>query len=389
MKILRVVSSGYEQGGAENGVVLTNDILRRNGHEVKVFSSNARSDLKHFSDYEFSTVPSRGIKKLIYAAFNYDAYKLMKKVLKEFQPDVVLLHTMSQPTAAILFPLKKYPTALFVHGPEIFVSSLLPWNLNKNDYKKRSNDSLEMTLRGRLHYVYFKYVCATIYKIGMKNVNQMIGLSKYTVKLLNDEGYSSKYIPNGAKILKPVAINFNKPVLMYAGRLEKFKGIDSLIRAMPSVLLEIPEVTLRIAGEGDFYDELRELCIELKIENKVVFLKHLNGKALYKEYARCTLFVFPSVWPETFGKVGIEAMSIGRPVIATDVGGIRDWLIDGKNGYLVEPNRPSQITARVVTLLKDKKKTQEMAYAAIKTADKFSIENMAANIESLIKSLTS
>ncbi|HSW79453.1 MAG TPA: glycosyltransferase, partial [Candidatus Saccharimonadales bacterium] len=96
--------------------------------------------------------------------------------------------------------------------------------------------------------------------------------------------------------------------------------------------------------------------------------------------------VLPSTWPETFGKVGVEAMSVGRPVVATDVGGVRDWLYDGKNGFLVEPNHPEQIAEKIITILSSKTKIQKMSKEAAKTSQDFAIENMAFNIEKLIKS---
>jgi hypothetical protein len=99
MKILRVVTLGYENGGAESGIVSTRNILGESGHDVRALSSDLPSSMPSFSEYKFAAIPSKGWRRLVYTAFNIAAYTKLKAVLKEFKPDVVLLHTMDQPTA--------------------------------------------------------------------------------------------------------------------------------------------------------------------------------------------------------------------------------------------------------------------------------------------------
>lgn len=385
MKILRIVSAGYEQGGAENGIVLTNAVLRHHGHDVRVLSSDVSPEMAHFSDYEFKSVVSHGIRKLTSAAFNSDAYKVTKKVLKQFQPDVVLLHTLSQPTAAVIFPLKHFPTILFVHGPELYTKKLLPWYLKRTDYRGDTFQVKDLTLRGRLHYYYFLYICRTVYRFALPRVNKIVALSSYTQEMLLAEGMRSVLIPNGVKLLPRAPFSLDMPQLLYAGRLEKFKGIDDLIRALPDILAVHPELTLRIAGTGSYQDSLKCMVTKMKLERSVVFAGHLKPAELEQAYRRCSCFILPSTWPETFGKVGVEAMSVGRPVIATDVGGIRDWLHDGVNGYVVQPHQPQQIADKVLQLLSNSATAASMADQAWQTAQDFSITGMANTIETLVK----
>ena len=384
MKILRIISAGYEQGGAENGVVLTNTLLRKAGHDIKVVSSDVDAQYEHFSDYEFASVPDGGIKKLIWAAFNVDAYKVTKKVLSDFKPDVVLLHTMSQPTASVLFLLNKYPTIQFVHGPEIFTRSLLLWYLGRKDYKNGEYTKSDLTLMGRAHYLYFKYVCGLFYWLGLRNIDLFVALSTYTEDFLKVGGFSPiTYVPNGARTLEHGSPLPAQPTLLYAGRLEKFKGVDDLIRAMPAIIKFLPSTKLNIAGDGGYSEELRSLVVQLNLHDSVTFLGHLNKEQIASQYQNSSAFVMPSTWPETFGKVGIEAMSAGRPVIACDVGGVRDWLENGKNGFLVAPHSPDQIATRAIELLRDNTLLEAMGNRARITALKFSIETLSDNIEQL------
>ena len=80
-----------------------------------------------------------------------------------------------------------------------------------------------------------------------------------------------------------------------------------------------------------------------------------------------TVFIFPSLWSETLGIVGIEAMARGVPVVASDVGGVREWLYDGKNGYLVEPKNPEQICEAVLKLIASDETLIEFGMRCIET----------------------
>lgn len=389
LKILRIVSAGYEQGGAENGIVLTNAILRRRGHVIKVISSDVGKGYKHYSDYEFTSVPERGIRKFFTASFNIDAYIVTRKVLSEFNPDVVLLHTMSQPTASVLFLLKKYPTLQFVHGPELFTKSLIPWYLALKDYKNGTYLKRDLTFLGKLHYLYFRYISGLFYSIGLRNVNQFVALSSYTETVLKDEGHLPiKFIPNGAMAIKYNSSFPIKHTILYVGRLEKFKGVDDLIRAMPEIIRSIPDVKLIIAGEGSLSRELHNIVDNLNVCSNVTFLGHLDRDQVSKQYQNCSVLIMPSIWPETFGKVGIEAMIAGKPVIATNVGGVCDWLNDGVNGFLIEPNNPTQIAEKVTIILNDKTLYKKMSSSAKTTSRKFSMEKFAFNIEQLCLDIT-
>jgi glycosyltransferase involved in cell wall biosynthesis len=388
MKILRIVSSGYEQGGVENGIVLTNDILRAHGHEVRTIASNLRPDLTHYSDYEFAAIPRSGIKKIINGTFNISAYKITKKVLREFQPDIVLLHTLSQPTVSVLFTLKKYPVIYFIHGPELFIKALLPWSLPQDAYKHGSYQLSDLTLYGKARYIYFRLVIGQLYRLGLRNVNQLMALSHYTQQILKDQGIESHYMPNGAKLLNSVPLRHENNSILYVGRLEKFKGVNDLIKAMPAIIKSVPSAKLHLVGEGSYQDELKNLARDLHVEKAVIFHGFINNQQRDKHYSECNVLILPSTWPETFGKVGIEAMSVGRPVIATDVGGIRDWLINGRNGFLVQPGCPEQIANKIIAILSNKTLASKLSDQAIKTASKFSITLMAQNIENLINKYT-
>jgi len=140
--------------------------------------------------------------------------------------------------------------------------------------------------------------------------------------------------------------------IMTAGYLLKRKGIQYLIEAMPLVLREFKNVRLRIVGDGPFKQELNRLVKKLSLNNVVSFEGLVARDELVNYYARCDVYVQPSL-SETFPSTVREAMSVGRPVIATDVGFVEEHVIDGVNGFLVPKENSEAIADKIVMLLSD------------------------------------
>lgn len=375
MKVLSIISSGYEQGGAETAMKIYVDALKSQGHETIVVSSNARPELQHFSDYEFNTVPQHGVKSIFYALFNPSAYSVAKQVLRDHKPDVVILNTMQQVTPSVLFLLKKYPTIQIVHGPEAFTTDLLAWHMQPSSFKHDDYDLNDLTLIGKAKLLYLKAVLGPLYKIGFRNVDRFVVFSTFMQEMLREDGIKKPIVrvrcgfdlPKQYSSKRPV-----KPVIGYAGRLESYKGVDDLLEAMPTVLQKHTDAQLVLAGDGSRADVLRRRADKLGIAKSVVFKGHVNQAELYDLYRKMTVFVMPSRWPEAFGKVGIEAMSVGTPVVATNVGGVKDWLEDGKNGLLVKPNEPRNLAEAIEKILNNKELRGELAGNAEHSARRFS-----------------
>jgi glycosyltransferase involved in cell wall biosynthesis len=95
----------------------------------------------------------------------------------------------------------------------------------------------------------------------------------------------------------------------------------------------------------------------------------------------------PSLFPEAFGKVGVEAMSSGRPVVASDAGGVRDWLDPGINGLLVRPGNSEDLTAALIKILDDPSRTERMGLSAHQTAQRFSLELHADRLQQIFEAL--
>jgi glycosyltransferase involved in cell wall biosynthesis len=140
--------------------------------------------------------------------------------------------------------------------------------------------------------------------------------------------------------------------IMTAGYLLRRKGIQYLIEAMSLIVREFKGVRLRIVGDGPFKGELVRLVRKLSLDDKVRFEGLVPRDELVKYYVNCDVYVQPSL-SETFPSTIREAMSVGRPVIATKVGFIEEHIMDNDNGFLVPKRNVEEIAKKVLLLLSD------------------------------------
>ena len=136
--------------------------------------------------------------------------------------------------------------------------------------------------------------------------------------------------------------------VVFAGRVIDAKGASVLIRAASKIDAEVV-----ICGDGWRTEAMRRLARRLGVAERVHFRGWLGPEALAEELAEASIVALPSLWPEPFGLVGIEALAAGRPVIASLTGGVGDWLADGVNGLAVQPGDVAGLAQALDELLGD------------------------------------
>jgi len=144
-------------------------------------------------------------------------------------------------------------------------------------------------------------------------------------------------------------------VILTVGRLiasEPGKGVDTVIRVLPDVLKVVPELFYVVVGGGDLQPRLQELARESSARDHILFVGQLRFEQLKHLFSRSDLFVMPSR-QEGFGLVFLEAMALGKPVIAGSFGGAREVVQDGVTGFLVNPDDSELLTRCLVQLLSD------------------------------------
>jgi phosphatidylinositol alpha-1,6-mannosyltransferase len=164
---------------------------------------------------------------------------------------------------------------------------------------------------------------------------------------------------SGLEIRKRYRLD-GRQVLLTVGRLVPRKGHDTVLRALPELLRQVPEAHYLVVGEGPERDKLEAYATELGLIDRVTFTGHVRDEALPSYYSAADLFVMVSrERPELgdiegFGIVYLEASAAGRAVVAGRSGGVPDAVEDGISGILVEPDDPHRLAETLGRLLQDR-----------------------------------
>jgi glycosyltransferase involved in cell wall biosynthesis len=161
--------------------------------------------------------------------------------------------------------------------------------------------------------------------------------------------------------------------ILYVGRQAAIKGLDVLLEAYAE-LSDLAPLVLMIT---DFGEKPR------RFPEGVIVARNVPHAQVMAGWMHCAVGVVPSIWPEPFGQVAVEAMLCGKPVVASAVGGLRDVIIDGKTGLLVEPGDASGLREALRTLLLNPSKRVRMGDLGRQRARLFTVSTVTDRIEQI------
>jgi phosphatidylinositol alpha-1,6-mannosyltransferase len=216
-------------------------------------------------------------------------------------------------------------------------------------------EDVETAATSREHSMLVKLVC--------RKTARLICNSHNSARLVDDLGFAKK---DKCSVLHPgVDTNLFKPaprdedfrkqvgwqgktVMLTVGRLQRRKGQDFLIKAMPELLKHKPDLHYAVVGRGELEKELRDSISELGLEKSVTLHTDFSDEQLVKAYQQCDFFILPnrSIGNdiEGFGMVLVEAQACGKYVIAGDSGGTKETMIRDATGNILDCSTPQQIT---------------------------------------------
>jgi glycosyltransferase involved in cell wall biosynthesis len=228
---------------------------------------------------------------------------------------------------------------------------------------------------------------ALIFVVFPLLINLEVGVSTYTVELLNDRLIAkllrkrALVIPNAIPGRAAPVVSLSRytgwlsdhPVIGSVGRLEKQKGYSYLIAALPSILPVFPNLEVWLIGEGLLKGELEAQCRNLRVSEHVVFWgKRTDVPALLE---KMDIFISPSVY-EGLPTAVLEAMDSGVPCIVTDIGGTRDIVSDA-NALIVGSMDSKALADAISLLLTTPTMRKQLVENAMKTVNRFRIDNIA------------
>jgi len=234
---------------------------------------------------------------------------------------------------------RKYP---FIFGP-----------ISAHLYPRPSDEKAFMRLTSKLHME------------TVRRSDRLIAITSHVKKLYSKIVEDEKIwvIPLGVDtdLFKPLEERENKDgfEILFVGHLYRLKGVENLLRAMSLISKERGDAKLRIVGDGPDKSRLMNLAKALRLEAKTFFEGLISHAQIAAYYQRCDVLCFPTLG-EPFGKVILEAMACGKPVVASNIGGPTHIIKEGKTGFLVPPGQPKAIAERILELLNDESRMKEM-----------------------------
>lgn len=375
MRILLINDNGVEVGGAETYLINLKRGLQRAGHDVLVFTSdhNIVAGKNVFADRTFRAVNIKSPFRLLPYLFNLSAYFELRKVLREFKPDIVHLHFIFYHTSpSILLLLADIPTVMTTHAHEV----IAPVGVNYTDRCNHPFVGYCVKCTGVLKY-YPEKIKRIVFRILSKRIRLFITPSKYYQKLYTEHGYTpTAVVNNGIELHRERSVDAYKPgdaKILYMGRLAPEKDAATAVSAMTRVVKEFPHAVLTIVGTGPEESNLRAQIARLGLEKNISMTGHIENEKTQQYYRDATAVVVPSNYPDNFPTVCIEAMNYGKPIVASRIGGLPELVIDGENGMLFEPGNAQDLASKLIKLLKNPELVREYSKASYERVVRYDI----------------
>lgn len=373
MKILFINNYFYLFGGAEKVFFNTKELLEDHGHEVVDFAMADKKNLpSSYSEYFIDNVDltdrSSAIKnfsRFSKTTYNKQAQERLSELIKAEKPDIAFVHNIGRRISNSIFDTLfelKVPTVHMLHDykPICSINTFFREGqvceqclghafyrvclnrCNSHSLSASMVDSLEKYSSWRRH-LYDK-------------VDLFISPSAFLKKKMVEGGLDSKKIvvlPHfiETKNIKP-KFDVGDYIFCFS-RLDRGKGIETLI----DVVGEMEDVSLKIAGDGPLREDLEKRASNYK---NIEFLGKLEQKVLNQAISDCFFVVVPSEWYEVFGMVSIEAMSQGKAVLASNMGGIPEVISDKETGLIFEAANKKDLRDKIIYMFANKNKVVEM-----------------------------
>lgn len=382
LNLLYVHESMGSLGGAEANVFITATEMKKRGHRVGLLTRRATGrneeawqelfgdDIYWIGDQTYEE-SARSFEASVTYVHKWDDLKSLADIVESGRPRIRMVHdhdmyclrsyryhpltrkVCHRPTSAYcVFPCGA-PLKRDRDGP-------LPFKWVSYQAKKRERD---------LSRQFHRHLVVTHY---MREELEINGFDSARIEIFPP-------VPRAGASLEPSFSDRN--LLIWAGQIIRGKGLDVLLKALTRVEEPFEMVVL---GDGNHKAACEKLTKKLGLDDRVTFAGFVPQETLKDYYRDASAFVLSSLWPEPIATIGLEVMRFALPVIAWDAGGIKDWLEDGHNGYLVPWKDESAFAARVDELLRDKNLARTMGQHGLKlVSERYDFDEYLQNLESL------
>jgi glycosyltransferase involved in cell wall biosynthesis len=356
MKVLFIHQYSGALGGAETDILLEAGALRDRGHSVALLYEAPTGQ----SETAWAETFSAGHQTL-----GENPSETVRNVVNQFVPDVIYFHSLPDIGALRASLNSQVPVVRRVHDHRLYCM-----RGGKYNYFTRAICSRPASWRcvfpclgflGRNPGQTFPFKWISYQdKVEEIRINRQCDCLVVYSQYQKDELIRNNFDPAKIEIQVPVhqdnetgplSTFSDQNLILFIGQVIRGKGVDLLLRALARVRVPFQA---RILGEGNHRLYCERLSARLGLTDRVQFHGFIPRGQMQEYFLQASLLAVSSVWPEPFGLVGREAMQYGLPVVAFDAGGIREWLLDGENGFLVPWKDTKRFAARMELLLQDK-----------------------------------
>jgi glycosyltransferase involved in cell wall biosynthesis len=362
MRLLFVHERFGAFGGAEANVLLTASELKRRGHSIALLHGAHTG--KEEATWTETFVDRYPLPSARHAA-------VLRLALTEFRPDVIFLHKLGDLAVLAALADCEVPVVRMVHDHDLYCLRGYKYNpLNRQICTRAASafcvfpcgGTIARDSVGRFPVKWLSYGDKQR-ELGInRRFRRLIVATEFMKAELARNGFTNDQIEIHAPVPRPAEETFHSSFsdrnrIVYAGQVIRGKGVDVLLESLARVSLPFEAIIL---GDGSHRSHCEQLSVKLGLQDRVNFVGFVSQAEITKYYREATVAVMSSLWPEPFGATGLEAMRCGLPVVAFNAGGIREWLIDGWNGYLVPWMDRERYAASLEELLRDKSLARKM-----------------------------
>ena len=390
MKLLFVHQHLGEFGGAEANLILTATELRRKGHTIALAyrTGTGRNEAGWKAEFE-----------KIYVLPLAGAVERTEAALQDFDPDLIYLHTIEDLEIIETLLRSRPPVVRMVHDHGLYCLRGYKYNYFTRKICTRAASgycvfpclaALGRNRHGGLPIRWNSYSRKRREIELNRQCDHFIVYSEYSRKELARNGFDPSKVDTCIPLKvwedETLVSSFAaENLILFAGQIIRGKGVDVLLKSLSQV--RNPFRCL-ILGDGNHRARCEALSRRLGLNERVKFQGYVLPSELRSYYLKASVFVMSSLWPEPFGLAGPEAMRYGLPVVAFDAGGIREWLQDGHNGFLVPWGDTGRFAARLDELLEDKERAKRMGRQALHSARRYDSRRQIDRLENLFQRLT-
>lgn len=353
MRILHFCNYADRIGGAEVYAHALIEALRARGHAVALFGGSPEREVDS-GDLRVVQRPLYDATRLVRDAAELNA---LKEYLERFRPEVVHAHNLFSVALEVVDYLGRCGVPLLhtVHDYQLLCPN--SWCV-RGDGTPCPGGAGAQCFQHECHknYPYDSWtvlLSALRQRLASAAAKIAIAPSSHLTDRLRSHGWREvRHVPYFVEGFLPAASGPRAEYeILYVGRLEREKGVEFLLGAMPSILSAIPRVRLTLLGGGSQEHALRKLAELRKLGSAVRFLQHIPRHELAAHYTRAAACILPSVWTENSPLVAYECLAAGLPVLGSRIGGIPE-LIEPECGLTFTPRDPADLARTVIRFLR-------------------------------------